>query len=98
VFAGQHAVAGRLRAFVAAQPQGNGWLEKLAARLLAAPPNLDNDVLQLLGVGRLRPSFSRPLGQAHLAVEGFDRVFAIPAKVSLTSSIIALLPTLFRLG
>jgi hypothetical protein len=48
--------------------------------LLAAFPDLDDDFPHLLSVGRFRASFSRPLTNAHLAIEGLDGVFAIPAK------------------
>ncbi len=63
---------------VALQPQWNRRLEKRAAGLLAALPDLHNDLLLKLGVGRFRSSFPGPLPKTDLAVEGLDRALALP--------------------
>lgn len=67
-------------AFVTCDPQRNGRFEELATGLLAALPDVDNDGLLLIGVNRLGAPFRRIFRQTDLAVEGLDRVLAIPTK------------------
>jgi hypothetical protein len=59
---------------------GKTVLETRAARLLAVLPNPDDDSRFCLGVGCLGTSSSSFLTKADLAVEGLDRVLAIPAQ------------------
>ena len=56
-----------------------GLLETRATRLLAGLPDPGDDGLFRLGVGRLGTSSSRLFPEADFAVEGLDRVLAIPA-------------------
>ena len=71
---------GSVAGLVAVQPERQGLLETRAARLLAVPPNPDDDGRFFLGVGCLGTSSSSLLTKADLAVEGLDRVLAIPAQ------------------
>ena len=73
---GKLAVAG----FITPQPERQGGFEPLATGLLAAFPDLDDDGFFRLGVGRLGTALARLFAKADLAVEGFDRVLAIPAE------------------
>ena len=71
---------GSVAGLVAVQPERQGLLETRAARLLAVLPNPDDDSRFCLGVGCLGTSSSSLLTKADLAVEGLDRVLAIPAQ------------------
>ena len=89
---------GAVARLVTVDPERQGLLEALAARLLAVPPDRHNHGLLRRAVGGLRSSPLGFLAMADLPVEGFEGVFAIPTQVSLTSSIIALLPARFLPG
>lgn len=71
---------GSVAGLVAVQPERQGLLETRAARLLAVLPNPDDDSRFCLGVGCLGTSSSSLFPKADLAVEGLDRVLAIPTQ------------------
>ena len=66
--------------FVAVEPKRKGGFEEFTARLFAAFPDLDDDLFFLLGVDRFGAAFLSLLAEADFAVEGFDRMLAVPAE------------------